>query len=356
MKKLVTVLVILILIPMVTAIMFKRVPPAVIGVKQSQWGGGILHQDYATGFHLGISGYHKWHFLPATTHFVHFTGARGNISSSTDTYEDPLSVRTSDNNLITYEVSIAYRIKPNEAWQIVSEGLKLQYRERVNSRVTSFLRDQLPKLSSEDLQITDRRMELVEEVLPQLSADLAEFHCMAESILIRRFSFQPEYESKLQDKQFLRQKALLDVAQTRVAEEEKVVNLIERKIVAAEKALDQEWEKSIQIKRSEYDVLVATINGAAEVYAAETMGEGDAEKMISAANGNLAVEKAEALRNELRTAALNSEGGRILLALKAAENLQMRKVILNSDDPEVPKILDLGQLTRMLVGGDLSPK
>lgn len=356
MKKLVTILVVLILIPLVTAIMFKRVPPAVIGVKQSQWGGGILHQDYGTGFHLGISGYHKWHFLPATTHFIHFTGSQGNTRTETDSYEDPLSVRTSDNNLITYEVSISYRIKKNEAWKIVSEGLKIQYRDRVNSRVTSFLRDQLPKLSSEDLQLTDSRTALVIEVLPQLTADLEEFHCAAESILIRRFAFQPEYESKLQDKQFLRQKALLDVAQTKVAEEEKIVNLIERKIAAEEKALDQDWEKRIQTKRSEYDVLLATIVAEAQVYATETMAEGDAESVISAANGNLAIEKAEALRNELRTAALNSEGGRILLALTAAENLNMRRVTLNSDDPDVPKILDIAQLTRMLVGGDLIKK
>ena len=356
MKKLVTILVILILIPVVSAIMFKRVPPAVIGVKQSQWGGGIIHQDYGTGFHLGISGYHKWHFLPATTHFIHFTASRGNTGTATDSYQDPLSVRTSDNNLITYEVSISYRIKKDEAWKIVSEGLKVQYRDRVNSRVTSFLRDQLPKLSSEDLQVTDSRTALVLDVLPQLTKDLEEFHCVAESILIRRFAFQPEYESKLQDKQFLRQKALLDVAQTKVAEEEKIVNLIERKIAAEEKALDQDWEKRIQTKRSEYDVLLATIVAEAQVYATETMAEGDAENVIAAANGDLAIQKAEALRNELRTAALNSEGGRILLALTAAENLNMRKVILNSDDPAVPKILDIAQLTRMLVGGSLTPK
>ena len=351
MKKLIALLIILILIPVMVAVLFKRVPPATIGVKQSQWGGGgIIEDDYKTGFHLGISGYHKWHFLPATTHFIHFTGSKSTGNSETVTYQAPLEIRTADGNTVNYEVSVAYRIKANEAWRIVDEGLKIQYQDRVKSKVTSILRDQLSKLSSEDLQLTETRMKLVQNAFPFLEKSLSEFHCQAESILIRRFGFQVEYEQRLQDKQYLRQQTLLDQALTLVAEQEMTVNLLERQIVAAELAKTQEWEKSIQEKTSEYDVLIATIRADATVYAAETMAEGDAELVISEANGQLALEKAEALRNELRTAALNSKGGRILLALTAAENLDIPKVTLNSDDPNVPMILNLSELTKMLVG------
>ena len=55
MKKLIVLLVVLVLVPIMAAVLFKRVPPATIGVKQSQWGGGIIQDDYSTGFHLGIS-------------------------------------------------------------------------------------------------------------------------------------------------------------------------------------------------------------------------------------------------------------------------------------------------------------
>ena len=173
MKKLLTLLLILILVPIFIAVVFKRVPPATIGVKQSQWGGGIIESDYETGFHVGISGYHKWHFLPATTHFIHFTDSRHRNNSLTDTYQPALSIRTSDKNLITYEVSVSYRIKDGEAWRLVADGVKIQYQERVGTKVTSALRDQLNKLSSEDLQLTERRMELVEEAMPFLVEDLA---------------------------------------------------------------------------------------------------------------------------------------------------------------------------------------
>lgn len=351
MKKLFILAILVLLSPLVIALLFKRVPPATIGVKQSQWGGGgLIESDYRTGFHLGISGYHKWHFLPSTTHFLHYTDNRVGTGSETVSFDNPLQIRAADGNEVTYEVTVAYRIIPGEAWRIIDDGLKIQYQDRVKSKVTAILRDELSELSSENLQLTDHRLALVKEALPVLSEDLKEFHCVADSILIRRLRFQEEYEEKLQAKQFLRQKALLDVAQTHLAEEEKTVNLIERQIQAAELALTQNWEKTIQEKKSEYEVLIAGIRADASIYATETMAEGEAERTIAEASGQLAVEKAEALRNELRTAALNSEGGNILLALDAAEKLQMPTVVLNSDDPAVPIVLDIAELTRMLLG------
>ena len=66
-----------------------------------------------------------------------------------------------------------------------------------------------------------------------------------------------------------------------------------------------------------------------------------AEAIAQEAEGQLAVDQAEALRNQLRNEILNSTGGSIFLALEAAENLNMRKVMLNSNDPRVPLVLDL---------------
>jgi hypothetical protein len=351
MKKLITLIIILILIPLLFTILIKRVPPATIGVKQNQWAGaGIVASDYPTGFHIGVSGVHKWYFLPAKTHFLHFNANSDARMGSTDDWAVPLEIRTTDNNVVTFELSISYRIRAEEAHLIVDEGMQHDYRDRVRSTVTAVLRSELPLLTSEDLQDTDVRLQRVEATLPVLNKDLEEFHCVADSILIRRLRFQADYEEKLQEKQYLRQKALLDTAETGVAEEEKTVNLIEKQIVAAELTLVQDWDKRVQEKKSEYDVLIATIVADAEVYAAEVRAEGKAEAVISEANGRLALEKSEALRNELRTAALNSEGGRILLGLEAAQNLNIPTVTLNSDDPAVPMILDLGQLTRMLVG------
>lgn len=340
----------LILVPVIYLGFFENVPPARIGVKQNLWSGkGVVEADYGLGMHLGVTGVHRWYFLPARTHFLNFTresGPRDEVVQDTD----PLEIRTTDGNIVTIDLTVSYRIREGQGHRIIAEGAQQFYRERVSSVVTAVLRSELPKLTSEDLQETDKRTRRVSEILPVLDEQIAQYHCTADQILIRQIEFQKDYEDQLQEKQYLRQLANLDQALTFQAEEERTVNAIDRQIQAAELKLNQEWEKRIQEKKSEYDVLVAQIRANAEVYARRTRAEGEAERVISTANGALAVEKAEALRNELRTAALDSEGGRVLLALEAAEQLNLPTVVLNSDDPAVPKILDLDSLVKMLVG------
>ncbi|KAA3608078.1 MAG: hypothetical protein DWQ01_13460 [Planctomycetota bacterium] len=349
-RTLIVIVVILVLIPVLLSVFMERVPPATIGVRQSLWGGGYESVDFSAGFHLGITGFHRWHFLPRQTHFLHFIEGSPAQQFEVDRFAPSLEVRNKDNNTVHIDVSVPYRIIPGMGHQILVRALKSKYQERVQSTVRSVLRSEFAKLSSEEIQSTDLRKERTQKVLPVLNEQLAQFFVTADSILIRRFSFPSEYEAKLQEKQYLRQKANLDQALTAQANEEKTVNLIERQTKAAELAKEQDWEKQLQEKRSEYEVKIATIRAEAEVYARRTRAEGEAERDILQANGTLALEQSEALRNQLRTEALNSRGGAILLGLEAAGNLQIPSVTLNSDDPQVPMILDLQSLTRMLVG------
>ncbi len=352
MKKLITIAVLLVLIPIISALLVERVPPGVIGVRQGMWGSGYEQKDYMTGFRLGVTGYHKWHYLPRKTHFIHFTESNptGRVNSLIESWNQSLNIRTRDNNPVLIDVSVAYKISDGFAWQIVQKGQQANYTEKLDDVTRSVLRIELGKLSSEDLQSTELRLQMVEQILPLLTSAMGEYFCEANSMLIRKIGFPPDYEAQLQEKQYLRQKAKLDQAQTLLAEEEKTVNMIDMQIGAAERALEEDWNKRIQEKMSEYQVVIAQIKADADVYASRTVAQGEAERVIAEANGKLAVEKAEALRNELRTAALNSEGGHILLGLEAATNLQIPTVTLNSDDPAVPMILDLSKLTSLLVG------
>jgi len=350
-KLLAGLLVLLVVVmPLVFTLAVKRVEPDRIGVKQVRWGGGgFVAEDFEAGFHLGVSGYHLWHFLPKRTHFVHFTSDRGH-SGDVVRWEPPLEIRAKDGNTVTVELSIPVQIKAGEGHMILEEGIKVDYFDRAKSTMVSVIKAGLPELTSEDLQDPQMRRIRTKELLPLLNGELSVYHVEADDILIRRFDFLPEYEEQLQEKQYLRQKAQLDTALAEQANEQKAINLIEKQIVAAELALTQDWEKRLQEKRSEYEVLVARIHGQTEVYAQRTRAEGEAQREILEANGKLALEQAEALRNKLRTEALNSEGGLILLALEAAQNLNVPKVTLNSDDPAVPMLLDLHALTRLLVG------
>ena len=88
----------------------------------------------------------------------------------------------------------------------------------------------------------------------------------------------------------------------------------------------------------------------AEVYSKTTRADADATYEELVADGGLAIAKAEALRNELRNKALDTKGGRIFLARQAAENLQFEHVTLNSNDPNVPTVIDIGAMVRLLIG------
>ena len=141
MKRAALIFLLILLTPLVFALMFKRVPPATIGVKQNNWGGGIIEQDYRVGYHLGITGYHKWHYLPERTHFLHFNDNAGMRSpSEIDSWASPLEIRTKDNNSIRVELSVSYRIRPGEAHQLVTRGWEFSYRHHARNIVKNELR------------------------------------------------------------------------------------------------------------------------------------------------------------------------------------------------------------------------
>lgn len=353
-RLLIGVLVLLILIPIVSVAFFERVNPGYIGVRQPYWGAsGIQERDYKPGVHVGITGVHRWHYLPRKTHFLHFvhdvkTHARQDPNIAQ--VAPPLKIRTRDGNSIDIELSIPYRIKEGEAFKIVKSAQKSDYRDRVKSVVENVLRDRLSNLSPEEVVITERRLQATSAALLVLNEQLADYHVQAEAILIRHISFAQNYEEKLQAKQLLKQKANLDNALSEQADQEKIVQRREKEIEAAAKKLEQEWERDIQTMLSDFQVRIARIQSEAQVVASRTKAEGDKARQISQATGQLAMEQAEALRDQLRNEALNSYGGRILLALRAVDELNIPEVTLNSDDPSVPMILDLGRMTNLLVG------
>jgi len=364
-RSLATMITLLVVGSILCMLLFERVQPMDIGVRQSLWGGGITQQDFTTGTYWGITGVHKWHYLPRRTHFLHFTASVDNAGDRprgvteyglrTTIWDQPMELRTTDGNLTTLDLTVPYRIIEDGAWRIVSDGIMADYAQNVKSKVESVLRNKLSNLTSEDFQDTEKRLQRAAEVLPDLNATLAEFYVVADAILIRRVSFGAQYEAKLQEKQYYTQKALLDVALTAQADEEKVTNSIEKQIEAEIKSKTEEWNKVLQEERSRYEVMIAGVEAEAVVYETRVRAEGEAEAIALEAEGQLAVDQAEALRNQLRNDILNSTGGSIFLALEAAQNLNVRHVMLNSNDPRVPLVLDLDEMAALLTSEALQP-
>lgn len=364
-------------------VLVERVPVRTYGVKQFVWGGGIEDKDYDTGYHIGITGFHKWHLLDASTHFLEFVvtpespgspgrrssvgfDARGasfypsrggpeDLSTPAHNRHTALEIRNRDGNVVTIDVSVPYRIIPGQAHQIVADGQKASYQDRVKATVESVLREVLSEMSNEAFQDTERRLATSLKALERLNKQLESFHVKADAVLIRRVAFPAEYEEKLQQKQLFTQQASLDQAETLKLVEVLKTGTIDKEIAAAEALSVAEWEKKMESLRADYVVQLATIRTEAVQYSMRTKAEADAVYQTKLAEGKLALDKAEALLVELRSETLATAGGQVYVARLAAENLQIGRVMLNASDPRVPLVLDVHQLADLLMGSTRPP-
>lgn len=331
-------------------LLFERVPPATIAVRQNLWGGGVAKQDFFTGFQLGITGMHRWHQLDRRTHFLTWSDT-GRDSSMGQTLP-PLEIRTKDNNTASFDLTVTYRIKEGEAHQLVQEGNHTRYRQLVVSAVEGLLREELAQMASEDIYSTEERLSRAEAILPLLRTALAKYHVEPDTVLIRAVSFPPGYEERLQQKQLTYQKRRLAEAQKLLEDQRAITETIQAEIEAKVKEEAGDWDLKLQALASDNEVAIAEVRREMEVYDRRVRAEADADYETMIAEGNLAIAKAEALRNELRNQALDTTGGRIYLARQAAENLQFESVTLNSNDPSVPSVIDIDGMMRLLLGKD----
>ncbi|MEM6671651.1 MAG: SPFH domain-containing protein [Planctomycetota bacterium] len=329
---------------------FVRIHPWHFGVKQNMLGGGVVMEDHETGFALRVPGVHQWHLIDRRTHFVTF--AESDVHTSFGMARPALEIRTKDNNLATYDLSVTYKVIQGRAHRIVADRRKDVYRERVLATVEAVMREELAQLASEEIFSTEARLEVARTALARLDKDLDEFHCVPDQVLIRAVRFPDGYEARLQEKQLTYQKRELAESQRAVEDQRAITETKAAEISAAEKELRGDWDKRLQTASSENQVAIASVNAEANIYEQRTRAQADARYETSIANGNLAIEKAEALRNELRNQALDTTGGRIFLAQQAAENLEFESVTLNSNDPRVPSVINVSEMVRLLVGED----
>lgn len=332
-------------------VLFTRVEPDELGVRVDKWGGGVVEEDFGPGFHLGIFGVHDWHRLDARTHFITFSETdRSTLDADRNSIpRPPLEIRTQDNPA-SVDVSVTYHIKRGEGHLLVAEGLRDSYRDRVTSTVVRVLREELAQLTPTEFVSTEIRLQRSAQALEELRKALKQFHVEPEHLLIRAVRFPESFEKKLQETQLRPQLAQLEKAKETVEDALARTGVLEKETEKLEKEKRGEWNKKLDQLRGENAVAIARIRGDAEIYDQRTRAEADAAYVSMVAEGELALAQVEALRDELRNAALDTAGGRIYQARAAAQNLSFGEVTLNSNDPTVPNIIDVDALVRLLVG------
>ena len=323
-----------------------RVEPGTIGVKQVNFGaGGVVAEDHASGLHWSLKGYHSWHAIDGRTQMISY----GWSAEPADA--EHLKVRTADGNYVRVGLAVPFRVKRGAAHALVRDGLKSTYRERVQTAIEKTLTSELGALRTEEFRDTDRRNALLAEALPKLNADLAPLHVEAEAVLVELFRFNPEYENRQQQVQLEALKAVVEATKDAIDAEQKKIDGFQREIERAEVDLRIELQRAID---AEHDAGRARIEGVladARYYDQTRKAAANAEFERLVAEGERAVAQAEAARVAAENERLSTRGGKLLLARRAAENLRIQEVTLNSNDPRSPNLFDLDALVALLVGG-----
>ncbi|MFO1011130.1 MAG: SPFH domain-containing protein [Planctomycetota bacterium] len=329
----------------VGALGLHRVAPGTIGVLQVDFGGrGIVPRDYESGLHWSLAGWHSWHAIDGRTRMLSY-GWSGEPADA-----EHLKVRTKDGNFVRVGLAVPWRVKRGEAHRLVEEGLKSTYVERLRAAVEKTLTSELGTLSTEDFRDTDARNACLSAALPKLNADLAPLHVEAECVLVELFRFNPEYEIRQQQVQLEALQTIVDDTKRAIAAEEKKIDLSQRETERLEAELRIELQRAIDGESDAGRARIEAVLAEGRAYDQTRKAAATAEFERLVAAGEREVAQADAARVAAENERLASRGGRWLLARRAAENLHVKEVLLDSNDPRSPSLFDLDALVRRFVG------
>ena len=303
-----------------------RIEPWEIGVRRSLTG-GIAEEDFHFGYQFRMPLLHSYYRMPRTLQYLDFREDPGGEAGA-------LEVRTTGNNVIFVDVTVPWRIKKGEAWRIVREGQVDTYPAKVQSTATGILREGLANLTNLDIYDTDKRQKVAQTILPRLNEALEQYHVVAQDVVVRAIRFRPEYEQKLQDKQYFIVQGKLDEAKRKESVAVQETDTLEKTIEKEINLKREEWNKKIEELKTKFELEIAAIDAQAIEYDRKRRSKADAYYSEAKAEGDLAEAKAEALGEKLKARALASRAGQTYSAITAAENFQLGEVQLNSNDPD----------------------
>ncbi|MEM9382281.1 MAG: SPFH domain-containing protein [Planctomycetota bacterium] len=322
----------------------QTIAPTEIAVVQDSWGAGVLPRDHGAGRLFGLPGRSVIHRLDRKTHFLRFgMESEGNDLPS-------LELRTPEGLEIRASVTVPYRITEGRAHRLVSEGRRTTYSIAARAAVERVLLEELAKLGQDDWADVDARRAVLDDARDAIAEALEPFHLTPLGVHLTAAWFPPMYEVELQDQKLLEQRILTDEMLARL-DERKHELLVERESIArSETELSADYDYRIEEERLALEADVRAVRLEVDAYRFERRTASNNLYRKAVAEGALAIDRAEALRERLVNEALETEGGRLLLARDAASKLRFKSVSLDANNPAVPSVLDLDALARLLIG------
>ena len=286
-----------------------RVLPNEMGVEQRKFGFkvGIVERTFGPGLYVVGPGT-TIHTFSREIHVLEAAGSQSQsaerarvrervLGRETHRVIDAINVQTSDGYAVSADVTLLYSIvDPVTVAKEFGWGTLYVQSFVINTFQNGVLTT-LGKMNAESFYNEAIRIAAVLEAENTLKQRFAERGFRVDKLLLRSYAYAPNYEKSLHVKKVAVQLAEKNRKESLVNEEKAKLGQIESKGNAA-----------ITIAESEVNAKISRIKAEAELYSAQVHARGDKEINVAAA---------EAKR--LKADALNSSGGRYVVALETAK-------------------------------------
>jgi regulator of protease activity HflC (stomatin/prohibitin superfamily) len=326
------------------------VPIGVVGVRIQQYGlfgsKGVVEKDFGPGWHRNLGPIDKWEMFDSTVQTLEMTRYK---NRGTARSVDDVKVQSADGYAISLDVTVKYQIESGKAYLLYQGlGAGSKYKTIVRNEAQKSCMGSFGTMKTEDFYNPARRRQAANEVLELLEKSLGAKHIKVIDVLIRSVEFDPEYEKKIRSKKMADQEVELNKSMAAAEGMAGKTQVIEAETAKLVDLVVKEKEAELITMKAQTDLEIATIRANAERYVTEKKADADLIDSQKGAEGLLKVRMAEAAGEKLRNEALQGSGGDILVALEAAQNLNVTSIEVSTIDLD---FLDLDAMAEKLGAG-----
>ena len=219
-----------------------------------------------------------------------------------------LEFKTSDGNDIGVDVTVIYRLVPEQAPHVLTqvarndESLKESI---VRPLARSIIRDVLNELTSEDVY-AGKKFQAADKARTALDEALTPYGLRCDNVILGDHRFHDRYQAAINDRKVFDQQA--------------------NTLQSAAENVQREWEAKLEATKGEVEKKIAQQNGLQQ----QAMIEADAYYIArqKEAEAILAEKTASAEGIQKMNQALAGSGGRVMVKRRIAEALQGKKIVV----------------------------
>ncbi len=323
------------------------VPVGTVAVRTQQYAvlgsKGVVGEDFGPGWHRDLGPIDSWVFFDGTVQTLEMTRdpRRGSKSG-----RDDVQVQSADGYAVSVDVTVKYRIAAGKAHKLFQDtGSGTKYKTIVRNEAQKACMGLFGQMKTEDFYNPQQRRKRASQVKDLLVASLADNFVEIIDVLIRNVQFDPEYEMKIRRKKLADQDVEVNKSEAEAARTRGKTQVIEADTIKLVSIIGEEQKAEVVRMQADTDRRIARIEADYEKYATEKVADAELIEAQKEARGRLLMKKAEAEGESLRNQAMMGAGGRVLVALEAARNLNFKNVTISTVDTD---LLDIGKMAEKL--------